>query len=171
MKKYKDDPERRARCDQACKRVLAQKVILAWILKHCTEEFRDIDVKDIENKYIEGEPESDEFLRMLGVLFAEKISAAEKDKKLQTDFGIDMSDGMIDEVEKMCNLSYWYEEHGEERGIVKQKYASITNVMETLNTDFVSAANILKIPDAERDMYESLVLGKVKIEDIIKNID
>ena len=82
-----------------------------------------------------------------------------------------MSDGMIDEVEKMCNLSYWYEEHGEERGIVKQKYASITNVMETLNTDFVSAANILKIPDAERDMYESLVLGKVKIEDIIKNID
>ena len=106
-----------------------------------------------------------------------------------------MSDGMIDEVEKMCNLSYWYEEHGEERGFAKgvieghkegleegrkkgrtqgtieDKYASISKIMKSLKTDFTSAANILEIPDSERDMYESLVLGKVRIEDIIKNID
>ena len=43
--------------DQACKRVLASKIILAWILKTCLEEYRNYSVKEIADKYIEGEPE------------------------------------------------------------------------------------------------------------------
>ena len=46
-----------ARCDEACKRVLAEKVFLARILKGCVEEFYDCPIDDIMNKYIEGEPE------------------------------------------------------------------------------------------------------------------
>ena len=42
--------------DRACKRLLSQKIILAWILKSCVDEFRGLDVNDIAEKYIEGTP-------------------------------------------------------------------------------------------------------------------
>ena len=43
--------------DEACKKVLANKIILAWILKTCIREYYDIELKEIADKYIEGEPE------------------------------------------------------------------------------------------------------------------
>ena len=46
-----------ARYDAACKRLLSQKIILAWIMKSCLEEYRDCDVKEIAEKYIEGQPQ------------------------------------------------------------------------------------------------------------------
>ena len=43
--------------DASCKRLLANKSILAWILKDCVEEYRDCDINDIAEKYIENEPQ------------------------------------------------------------------------------------------------------------------
>lgn len=43
--------------DAACKRLLANRIILAWIMKSCIEEYRDCDVNKIAEKYIEGNPE------------------------------------------------------------------------------------------------------------------
>ena len=43
--------------DEACKRVLANKIILAWILKSCVREYYDYEIEEIADKYIEGEPE------------------------------------------------------------------------------------------------------------------
>lgn len=43
--------------DAACKRLLANKVILAWIMKSCLEEYQDFDVNEIAEKYIEGDPQ------------------------------------------------------------------------------------------------------------------
>lgn len=43
--------------DAACKRLLANKIILAWILKCCLDEYRNCDVKEIAEKYIEGMPQ------------------------------------------------------------------------------------------------------------------
>ncbi len=43
--------------DEACKKVLSNKVILAWIMKGCLKEYNDCSVSDIAEKYIEGEPE------------------------------------------------------------------------------------------------------------------
>ena len=42
--------------DAACKRLLSEKVILAWILKSCAEEFREYDVSVIAERCIEGQP-------------------------------------------------------------------------------------------------------------------
>ena len=47
----------KAAYDTACKRLLANKVILAWIMKSCLKEYRDFDVNDIAEKYIEGGPQ------------------------------------------------------------------------------------------------------------------
>ena len=41
----------------ACKQLLSERIILAWILKHCVKEFHDCDVSDIARQYIEGTPQ------------------------------------------------------------------------------------------------------------------
>lgn len=48
--------ENKAAYDAACKRILAQKGILARIMKECVPEYRDCSIEDIETKYIEGNP-------------------------------------------------------------------------------------------------------------------
>lgn len=47
----------RASCDAACKRLLANKMILAWIMKSCLEEYRICDIREIMEQYIVGEPD------------------------------------------------------------------------------------------------------------------
>ena len=46
--------DQNAQYDAACKRLLSEKIILAWIMKSCLDEYRDCDVKEIAEKYIEG---------------------------------------------------------------------------------------------------------------------
>lgn len=46
-----------ARYDATCKRVLSEKIILAWIMKSCLQEYQDCDVREIAEKYIEGQPQ------------------------------------------------------------------------------------------------------------------
>ena len=43
--------------DAACKRVLSEKAILARIMKSCLEEYKECEVNDIAEKYIEGQPQ------------------------------------------------------------------------------------------------------------------
>ena len=45
----------RRRNDNACKHLLANKIILAWIMKSCLEEYRGSEISEIASKYIEGE--------------------------------------------------------------------------------------------------------------------
>ena len=49
--------EQKALYDAACKRLLSEKEILAWIMKSCLEEYRDCDVKEIAERYIESAPQ------------------------------------------------------------------------------------------------------------------
>ncbi len=48
---------RDAKYDQACKKLLSHKEILARIMQQCLEEYKDCTVQDIIDKYIEGQPE------------------------------------------------------------------------------------------------------------------
>ena len=45
-----------AKYDAACKRLLSEKYILAWIMKSCLTEYQDCTVKEIAEEYIEGQP-------------------------------------------------------------------------------------------------------------------
>ena len=46
-------PDRKADYDTACKNVLAEKSILAWIMKCCLDEYRDCSISDIAEQFIE----------------------------------------------------------------------------------------------------------------------
>ena len=43
--------------DESCKNILANKIILAWIMKSCMKEYKDCSIHDIADRYIEGTPE------------------------------------------------------------------------------------------------------------------
>ena len=51
--------EANVRCDSAAKKVLANRTVLAQIMKGCLKEYEGCTVKDIAERYIEGEPEID----------------------------------------------------------------------------------------------------------------
>ncbi len=48
--------EYRAFYDASCKRILSEKIVLAWLMKSCLAEYRDCDAYIIAEKYIEGQP-------------------------------------------------------------------------------------------------------------------
>lgn len=48
--------EAKMNLDESCKKLLSHKIILAWIMKECLEEYHDIEIKEIVEQYIEGEP-------------------------------------------------------------------------------------------------------------------
>ena len=50
-------PQTKASYDAACKRLLSEKSILAWIMKSCLEEYRDCDIQKIAETYIESQPQ------------------------------------------------------------------------------------------------------------------
>lgn len=47
----------RAAYDAACKRLLSEKMILAWIMKSCLEEYKSCSVREIAEHFIEGSPQ------------------------------------------------------------------------------------------------------------------
>ena len=47
----------KSKYDEACKRLLAENIILAWIMKSCLEEYKEYDINEIAEKYIEGNPQ------------------------------------------------------------------------------------------------------------------
>ena len=56
---YKDLEVSRAKeiYDESCKNILANKIILAWIMKSCMKEYKDCSICDIADHYIEGTPD------------------------------------------------------------------------------------------------------------------
>lgn len=46
-----------AKYDAACKCVLAEKIVLAWIMKSCMEEYADCRIQEIADNYILGIPQ------------------------------------------------------------------------------------------------------------------
>ena len=51
-----DIVQQKAQYDEACKKVLAEKMILAWIMKHTMKEYAEYDVRELVENFIVGEP-------------------------------------------------------------------------------------------------------------------
>ena len=92
-----------------------------------------------------------------------------------------MTNELSKEVNSMCNFSQGFIERGREEGIEigreegieigvekgigigrkkereQNHIASLKAVMESLNVDFTKAADILKIPEAEREKYHACI--------------
>jgi hypothetical protein len=69
-----------ARYDRAAKKLLANKFVLAHILKDCVKEYQACSIMDIAQKYIEGEPE----VGTTGVYMDDSSSPEQPDIKPET---------------------------------------------------------------------------------------
>ena len=69
-----------ARYDRAAKKLLANKLVLAHILKDCVKEYQACSIIDIAQKYIEGEPE----VGTTGVYMDDSSSPEQPDIKPET---------------------------------------------------------------------------------------
>ena len=70
-----------ARYDRAAKKLLANKLVLAHILKDCVKEYQACSIMDIAQKYIEGEPE----VGTTGVYMDDSSSPEQPDIKPETE--------------------------------------------------------------------------------------
>lgn len=90
----------KAAYDAACKRLLANKIILAWIMKSCLEEYRDSDVNEIAEKYIEGEPQ----IAKMAVNPDEEVQAEGSGEQIK---GAKTEDSTIKEGTVMYDIRFW----------------------------------------------------------------
>ena len=126
--------------DTYCKRILANKIILAWILKYAPDyignaisfyNFQKCDVipgipKEAYDKIsvvmicLNAKSEKGNRLtKMLGILLSLRLETQAKIHQLEHEFDIPMENDMGEELNQMCNLSDYVEELGIEKGIEK----------------------------------------------------
>ena len=92
-------------------------------------------------------------LRMLDVLLTSSKTVGEKREILKSDFDIEMTDEMNEEVSIMCNLSQGIFEKGREEGIMN----SLRNLMNNLKMTAEQAMEVLNIPQNEHEKYKTML--------------
>ena len=158
--------------DESVKRLLANKSILAVILKECVPEFKHCTTREIAEQYIEGEPQIGEvgiapdetnrsgevihgLLKFLEVLLSDEKTAAAKKTILQNEFDVPMTQTLETEVYQMCNLSQGAIEKGIQKGYgqgrEEERIASVRNLMQNLHMTAEDAMKVLNIPQEDRD--------------------
>ena len=125
------------------------------LVGHVTEKVENYDLMSAVMICL-GKPDSENYhgvLKLLNVLLSSETTPKEKERILHDDFDIEMTQNLEREVSLMCNLSQGIVESTTERNTLD----SIRNLMETLNLTTEQAMAALKIPEAERPKYASML--------------
>ena len=96
-------------------------------------------------------------LRMFGVLLTSTKSVGEKREILKSDFDIEMTDEMNEEVSIMCNLSQGILEKGLKQGREEGITDSLRNIMKSLKMTAEQAMEVLNIPQNEQGKYKTML--------------
>ncbi len=117
-----------------------------------------------------GGPNQDNYnklIKMLDVLLSSTINHETKRQILETQFGIEMTEEIEEELDTMCNLSQGIEDrgirkgerNGQRKGVKKQAIRDIKNLMESFDISAVQAMEALKIPKSKQKEYKRLILS------------
>ncbi|CDD35648.1 uncharacterized protein BN600_01882 [Roseburia sp. CAG:309] len=153
--------------DAQAKKVLAQKIVLAYIMKNTLEDFKDMNPQEIM-PYIEGEPmigisndlaeydEQHELHRFLGALFSKGLTSEERLSIMEEEYHIP-SRVLGKEVETMCNLSQGIKEdalaEGREAGIAEGREA---NLLEQISKKLAKGKSLSQIADECEETEERI---------------
>lgn len=92
-------------------------------------------------------------LRLLAVLMSREMNVDTKMQLLNNDFDIPVSNDIESEVNQMCNVSAGVYEEGYVDGIAKGQLTSLRSILNKTTFTFDEAADMLSIPEYERDVY------------------
>ncbi len=134
------------------------------------------------DKETEEQRGSNPVLRLLGVLFSASLTAEKKQKILELEFGIPMTEQIEKEMERMCNLSEGiYDsglqqglqrgllqgrkegfEDGRSQGLLERNLYGIRNMMSRLQLPLEVAMDIMGVPEEEKERYTRLLMEEVQ---------
>ena len=137
----------KAAYDNACKKLLSNKIILAWIMKSCLQEYRECAIQEIAEKYIEGDCM---FLKFQYIRM-KKLPASEKRMILQDDFGIQMEMDLESEVTAVGHVLDDVAQRNYEKGVCESLVSSIKTLTETMNWSVDQAMDALKISEEDKE--------------------
>jgi hypothetical protein len=125
------------------------------IIGNVKEQVKDYDLLNVIivclDEDNEQATEMSGVLGLLRTLLSDKMSADTRKNVLNDSFGIEPDVTLERRVSYMCNLSEGVLEHGEEIGTLK----AIRNLIDSLGFTFEKAADVLKIPENEREKYKN----------------
>ena len=96
-------------------------------------------------------------LRLLHLIFLDKMKAAEKAKKLKDEYDMVLTPDMEKELTEMGSLAEGIAERARQEEKDLTIVNSIRNLMETLDLTAQQAMDALKVPVSEQGRYAALV--------------
>ena len=133
----------------------------------------DYDLITVVMVCLGGEEWNTGLLRMLDVLFSQRMESAKKKAILQDEFGIPMTRTLEGGLQKVCNLSQGVYNSGFDTGYdtgfdtgydTGTKEATAQNIvllMKGKNMDIEECLDIFQIPEAKRDEYREIVMAEL----------
>ena len=119
----------------------------------------DFDLMQVVIVYIGKDPEliEDELLKLLHLVFRAKLNAAEKKDKLKTDYGIEMDNEALKEVNVMCNLGEGLVEETREETWEEATLTHLKNMIKNSKLTLEQAMDVLEVPIDSRSVYASMI--------------
>lgn len=133
------------------------RLVEEHLIGEANEEVQNYDLLSVVMICLGG-PKADNYcgiLRMLDVLFSSG-NVEEKQRILQDDYGVQMTQTLKSEVSTLSGLWIGVEQKGRAEGILE----SIKNLMQNMGIPVEQAMNLLGIPDADQPKYISLLANQ-----------
>lgn len=107
-------------------------------------------------KNLDSSTTENELLKMLSTLLNTNISAEEKKRSLEQDYGIPMTKTLAEGVDDMCNISEFYKEIFMEQGMQQGMKQNIEFTVEKLLKKSYSTENIADMLDLDLDYVKKI---------------
>ncbi|MBQ1914308.1 MAG: hypothetical protein II178_03695 [Selenomonadaceae bacterium] len=120
---------------------------------HGHEDVKNYDLMVAIMVYLGKKRTRHRLLRLLHLIFLDKMKAAEKSKILKDEYDLVLTPDMEKELTEMGSLAEGIAERARMEEVVK----SIRNLMETVGWTAQQAMDALKIPASEQKRYAALI--------------
>ena len=128
---------------------------------HGHEDVKNYDLMVAIMVYLGKQKTRHRLLRLLHLIFLDKMKAAEKTKKLKDEYGLVLTPDMEKELTEMGSLAEGIAERarmdGEIKGKESERISSIRNLMKNMKLSAQQAMDVLEIPVADRGRYAALI--------------
>ena len=124
---------------------------------HGHEDVKNYDLMVAIMVYLGKKKTRHRLLRLLHLIFLDKMKAAKKSKVLKDEYNLVLTPDMERELTEMGSLAEGIAERAKAEGKESAILATIRNLMETLNLTAQQAMDAMKIPVAEQARYAALL--------------
>ena len=128
---------------------------------HGHEDVKNYDLMVVIMVYLGKQKTQHRLLRLLHLIFLDKLKAAEKAKKLKDEYALILTPDMERELTEMGSLAEGIAERARNEGEVKGKESAILtairNLMETAGWSAQQTMDAMKIPIDEQKRYAALL--------------